>query len=34
MRATKTIAFTALSLLWTAYATAAETDWSSGDTIS
>ena len=33
MRATKTIAFAALSLLWVAHATAAETDWSSVDTI-
>jgi hypothetical protein len=33
MRATKTIAFAALSLLWAAQATAAETDWSSVDTI-
>ena len=33
MRATKTIAFASLSLLWAAQATAAETDWSSVDTI-
>jgi hypothetical protein len=33
MRATTTIAFAALSLLWVAHATAAETDWSSVDTI-
>jgi hypothetical protein len=33
MRATKTIAFATLSLLWAAQATAAETDWSSVDTI-
>jgi hypothetical protein len=33
MRATKTMAFAALSLVWAAQATAAETDWSSVDTI-
>ncbi|HZZ25434.1 MAG TPA: DUF1259 domain-containing protein [Roseiarcus sp.] len=33
MRAAKTIAFTALSLLWTAHATAADTDWKNVDLV-